>query len=344
MRGPLIGLLFAGTSIIASCGTQTYPIFPAETTARNTKLYDAAFVSQEGVGAPRDYARAVKLYAEASKFGDARAENNLGVMAMKGQGSVVNYSTAASHFRKAAKMGSASAHFNLGLLQDTGVGLPHNPAGAVLEYRMAAEMGLKQAQYRLAVMFEYGIGIDPSPAEAKRLYSLAAVRGMDEAYGKLASLDGKAIQDEEVVRSLLAADNCDDCATPAETGMAQRDYNGLVELAARGDAPARYNLAIRLLNGDHAPQDPSEAARLLTLAARQGYAPAQRQLAQMHLRGQAVVRSKVLAHAWLNLASKGGGAEAVEAGRQMDELEISMTVAEIKEAQNIAAAGADKGR
>lgn len=346
MRGILLVSLFASSAFLASCSTQsTYPIFSAEVTSGNTATYDAAHRYQTGDGVPRDYTKATKLYGKASDKGDARAETNLGVMALRGEGRTVNYSTAAAHFRKAADAGSAAAHYNLGLMHDSGIGFAHNPQAAVREYRMAAEQGLAEAQYRLAVMVERGYGTPADPREAKRLYEMAAVGGNTEAYSNVSSLAGKDIRNEAVLRSLLAVDNCDGCdGTAAISGVAQRDYNGLKALADKGDAPARYNLAVRLLNGDHANQDPSEAARLFTLAAREGYAPAQRQLAQMHLRGQAVVKSKVLAHSWLNLASKTGGREADKARAQMEELEVAMTTSEIAEAQKIAADWYSKGR
>lgn len=346
MRGILLVSLFASSALLASCSTQSiYPIFPAEVTSGNTATYDAAHRYQTGDGVPRDYAKAEKLYGKASAKGDARAETNLGVMALRGEGRNVNYSTAAAHFRKAAEAGSAAAHYNLGLMHDSGIGFAHNPSSAVREYRMAAEQGLAEAQYRLAVMFEHGYGTPADPSEAKRLYEMAAVGGKSEAYRNVSSLAGKDIRNEAVLRSLLAVDNCDACDGDASaSGLAARDYNGLKALADKGDAPARYNLAVRLLNGDHANQDPSEAARLFTLSARQGYAPAQRQLAQLHLRGQAVAKSKVLAHSWLNLAAKSGGSEADTARAQMEELEVSMTTSEIAEAQKIAAGWYSKGR
>lgn len=346
MRGILLVSLFASSALLAACSTQSaYPLFSAEVTSGNTATYDAAHRYQEGDGVPRDYAKATRLYRKASARGDARAETNLGVMALRGEGRNVNYSTAAAHFRKAAEAGSAAARYNLGLMHDSGIGFPHNPQAAVREYRIAAEQGLAEAQYRLAVMVEHGYGTSADPREAKRLYEMAAIGGNTEAYRNLASLAGKDIRNEAVLRSLLAVDNCGDCGgNEASSGLAARDYNGLKALADKGDAPARYNLAVRLLNGDHANQDPSEAARLFTLAARQGYAPAQRQIAQMHLRGQAVAKSKVLAHSWLNLASKTEGSEADTARAQMEELEVAMTTSEIAEAQKIAADWYSKGR
>jgi hypothetical protein len=345
MRGIILVSLLAGTAFLASCSTNTYPIFPAEVTAGNTASYDAAHAYQNGLGVPRDYEKAERLYTAAAARGDARAENNLGVMALRGDGGSANYSTAASHFRKAAEGGSAAAHYNLGLMHDAGIGFPHNPSAAVREYRAASEMGLAEAQYRLAVMFEHGIGTVRNASEADRLYQMAAIGGKTDATEKLSALRGARIINDTQLRSLVASDNCVECASDrAMQGVASRDYNELKALADIGDAPARYNLAVRLLNGNHTNQDPSEAARLFTLSARQGYAPAQRQLAQMHLRGQAVAKSKVLAHAWLNLAAKSNGAEASAARAQLEELEVAMTTSEIRQAQDISASWYDKGR
>jgi len=66
--------------------------------------------------------------------------------------------------------------------------------------------------------------------------------------------------------------------------------------------------------------------------------------AQMHLRGEGVGRSKVLAHAWLNLAARDRGEEGRAARNEMDALETSMETEEIEKAQRIAADYAVKGR
>jgi uncharacterized protein len=345
MRGMLIISLLAATTALSSCTTQTYPLFSAETTTINTATYDQAYAYHNGQGIPRDYERAEKLYRSVAKAGDARAENNLGVMALRGQGRSVSYPTAARHFRKAAQMGSASAFYNLGLMHDAGMGLSKSAISALGYYTTAAEMGFADAQFRVGVMHENALGTPMNAAEARRYYEMAAIQGRNDAMMRISSLSKAANLDERSVLSLIAMDNCSECAgDTAASGMASRDYVNLMELAQQGDAPARYNLAIRLLNGDHANRNPSEAARLFTLAARQGYAPAQRQMAQLHLRGEGVVRSKVLAHVWMNLASKTTGNEQNLARQQMVDLEATMTPSEIAEAQDIAASWNRKGR
>jgi hypothetical protein len=64
----------------------------------------------------------------------------------------------------------------------------------------------------------------------------------------------------------------------------------------------------------------------------------------MYLRGQAVGKSKVLAHMWLNLAARSDGEEGRAALGEMEALEQTMTTSEIDQAQDLAASGANKGR
>jgi FOG: TPR repeat, SEL1 subfamily len=328
----------AASSLLAGCSlgtTATYPIFPAETTARPSAFFDAGYIYENGLGVPRDYRKAIENYKlAASERNDARALNNLGVMAAQGRGGSASVSSALSYLRKAAEGGSAAAHYNIGLIHDAGVGIRRSAAIAVAEYRMAAEMGHAEAQARLSQMLRNGDGAPADAAEAARLEDMAAARG--------GSGLGATSASEALKR--LAVEHCATCSTPAQKAMASRHIDGLIQLAEGGDAVARYNLGVRHLKGDGATFDPSEAARLFTLSARQGYSAAQRQLGQMHLRGQAVARSKVLAHAWLNLASKNDDAEGAAARAEMDSLEVSMSASEIREAQDIARSGSLKGR
>jgi hypothetical protein len=330
-------LAAAVSCLLAGCSTgptMTYPLFPAESTTRTSEYFDAGYIFEQGLGTPRDYAKAIKFYAlAASEKKDARALNNLGVMAVQGRGSAASASKGMSYFRKAADGGSAAAHYNIGLLYDAGFGVGRSPKNAVAEYRMAAEMGHAAAQKRLSEMLRSGDGTAPDGAEANRLSDMAAARG---GFGLEADLAH--------VARYMATEHCPTCATDYDRRNAERQVTYLGRLAEAGDAVAQYNTAIQHLQGNGAVLDPSEAARLLTLSARQGYAPAQRQLAQMHLRGQAVAKSKVLAHVWLNLAAKGSDAESAAARAEMEGLEVSMSASEIREAQEVSRSGHLKGR
>ena len=329
----------AASSLLAGCSigpTVTYPIFPAETTTRANAAFDTGYIFENGLGVPRDYRKAIEHYKAAlSDKKDARAANNLGVMAAQGRGSAASVSSALSYFRKGAEGGSAAAHYNIGLIRDAGVGVGRSPAIAIAEYRIAAEMGHADAQRRLSQMLRAGDGVSDDASEARRLEQMAEARGL--------SATGTSIDPARAL-SLLAVEHCASCSTDGQRKMAERQAAGLTELSDGGDAVAQYNLGVQYLRGEGLNVDPSQAARLFTLSARQGYSAAQRQLGQMHLRGQAVAKSKVLAHAWLNLASKNDDAEGAAARAEMDSLEVSMSPSEIREAQEVARSGNLKGR
>lgn len=346
-KTPYLILAAASLGLLSGCssGTSlTYPVFPAEQTTRVNESFDNGYIFDNGITVPRDYAKAIHFYSKAVKEKkDARAMNNLGVMAIQGRGSEVSSKKALAHFRDAAGHGSAAAHYNIGLMYDVGAGVGRSMNSAVAEYRMAAEMGHADSQFRLAQILESGDGVRADPNEATRLSEMAAVRGNADAQRRLNILTS-ANGLTPAVSELFAIERCNNCSTESERKMAGRQATGLQDLADDGDAVAQYNLGVHYLQGNGAVLDPSEAARLFTLSARQGYAAAERQLGQMHLRGQAVAKSKVLGHAWLNLASQDTGSEGSAARAEMESLEVSMTAAEIKQAQNIAFSGSLKGR
>jgi len=350
LRKTLILTACASVIALGACSqSQNYPLFPAERTAPKSEHFDAGRAFSEGLGVPRDYAKARRAFARASDAGDARAINSLGVMELQGRGGSPSPMAARGLFQKAADAGSASAHYNLGLMHELrigGFGVLGNGSAVVSaahEYRIAAAQGHALAQRRLALLLEGGRGIPADPQESQRLHSLSAVNGDPDALARLTSLDAPAKLTPEAAAALFAEDACAGCGQ-AEKKMASRAVTDLSRLSASGDASARYNLAVRHLTGNGAVKDQSEAARLFTLAARSGYAPAARQLAQMHLRGEGVGRSKVLAHAWLNLASRDTGMEGRSALSEMEALEGAMSSSEIEQAQGLAAEFAARGR
>jgi|HigsolmetaAR203D_1030402.scaffolds.fasta_scaffold00564_5 FOG: TPR repeat, SEL1 subfamily len=354
MKSRYITRLAASVSLVAlgACSTFDCPgncddrgnpsLFPAEMVARTDPALEEGRAYQRGIGVPRDYARALRSYEIAAAAGDARAMNNLGVMALQGRGQVPNVGKASDWFRKAAAAGSAAASYNLGLLSEFGVGEPPSPAKAAASYLIAAQQGHPLAQRRLAVLLEGGRGVPADPEESRRLFEMSAMGGDREALEKISGIDRQKGAGPEAVVAFLAEEHCD-----CDVRERKKAAEGMVELrrlAERGDAPAQYNLGVRFLTGKGITRDAAEAARLFTRAAQQGHAPAARQLALMHLRGEAVARSRILAHAWLNLAARDRGQEGVAARAEMESLEASMSPSEVAEAQRRAASYASIGR
>ncbi|MTH96687.1 tetratricopeptide repeat protein [Roseibium sp. RKSG952] len=329
LSAALAALLLAGCQGGTTKRTNVYPVFPAEIAgpSRGEEDFEKGYVYQHGIGVPRNYSMAAEAYRASAMKGDARALNNLGVMAANGRGVPGGFERAENHFISAAKGGSAAAHFNLGLISET----RGDTEGAFLEYRMAAEQGHASAQYRLADLLDDGSGGTSSSDEIRRLRHLAAANGDSDALRRLSSVTGS--MNQAAARDHFASEYCSSCSSSFETDMSVRSISALEKLAMSGDMSARYNLGVRHVNGKGVVKDPSEAARHFTLAARAGHAPSQRQLAQMHMRGQAVAQSKILAHYWLNLASRQSSADGLAARNEMERLEITMSPEQVSEAQ-----------
>ncbi|EXI68011.1 transglycosylase SLT domain-containing protein [Accumulibacter sp.] len=103
-RGAILfcGLLgLAAPSLAAAAG-----VAAKESEAeRRLALRKEALAHEHGEGVPRDYARAVKLYCEGARMGDAEAQFNLGWMYANGRGIERDDSRAAYFFALAARQG-----------------------------------------------------------------------------------------------------------------------------------------------------------------------------------------------------------------------------------------------
>ena len=76
--------------------------------------------------------------------------------------------------------------------------------------------------------------------------------------------------------------------------------------AEQGDADAQNNLARMYALGRNVPQDYAEALKWVRMAAEQGHAAAQNSLGMMYFNGQGVAKDYVQAHMWYNLAAAQG--------------------------------------
>ena len=86
-------------------------------------------------------------------------------------------------------------------------------------------------------------------------------------------------------------------------------------------------------NGQGVIQDYKTAVKWFRLAAEQGNANAQYNLAVMYANGQGVIQDNVYAHIWLNIAASSGDKDVV---KNRDGLAKRMTPADISKAQDLA--------
>ncbi len=86
-----------------------------------------------------DYATALRLWRPLAEQGNARAENNLGVLYENAKGVPQDIREAVKWYRLAAKQGYAGAQNNLGLIYAIGRGgYPRNPIRAYMWFSLAA--------------------------------------------------------------------------------------------------------------------------------------------------------------------------------------------------------------
>ena len=116
-----------------------------------------------------------------------------------------------------------------------------------------------------------------------------------------------------------------------------QDYKTAVKwytlAAEQGNARAQFNLAVSFAKGQGVPQDYKTAVKWYTLAAEQGGAKAQHNLAVSFAQGKGVVQDYVYAHMWANIASSNGHDKG---GKVRDLAAGLMTPSQIEKAQDLA--------
>ena len=125
------------------------------------------------------------------------------------------------------------------------------------------------------------------------------------------------------------------CAT---TGKSY-GLNYLKAAAAQGDMDSQRLLGIKYYKGSEVAQDYKEAAKWFRLSAEQGDTVAQTSLGKMYYDGKGVKQNRVYAHMWWNIATSLGNKTSVKA---RDKFSKSMTQSQLKEAQQLAKACAQK--
>jgi len=135
-----------------------------------------------------DYAVAWRILAPLAEAGDARAQNDVGVMYGRGLGVVQSYAEAVMWITRAAEQGNPQAQSTLGYLYYRARGVEQDYASAALWSRRAAEQGIASAQSNLGLLYDKGQGVEQSYTEAVRWYRRAAEQGFPEAQRNLGSM------------------------------------------------------------------------------------------------------------------------------------------------------------
>jgi hypothetical protein len=203
----------------------------------------------EGLGVPKNAAKAVEWYQKAAAQGNASAQFNLGAMYYGGVGVPKDAVKAVEWFQKAAAQGNASAQFSLGVMYTKGEGMPEDAAKAVEWFQKAAAQGNASAQFNLGAMYYGGVGVPKDAVKAAEWYQKAAAQGNASAQHNLGLM---YVNGEGVPKNAAKA------------------VEWFQKAAAQGDVKAQAFLGATYAKGEGVPNDWVLAYAWINLAAAQG--------------------------------------------------------------------------
>jgi len=157
-----------------------------------------------GLGVAQSYAKAAVWITRAAEHGNPYAQSTLGYMYYRARGVERDYAAAALWSRRAAEQGVASAQSNLGMLYDKGQGVRQDYAQAARWYRRAAEQGFPEGQRNLGSMYEHGHGVPANALLAYAWYGLASAAG-DEPALKLMQRVKQRLSADDLARARALA-------------------------------------------------------------------------------------------------------------------------------------------
>lgn len=149
----------------------------------------AGFLHDQGIGLPKDEAKALALYRQAAEAGFPQAMFNVGIYHEFGYGGLDPDPAAAREwYVKAGAMDFATALTAWGVMLRDGIGGPADAGGARAVLERAVAIGDAQAMAELGFMLAVGIGGETDLAMARELYQVAALREVNWAardYGEM---------------------------------------------------------------------------------------------------------------------------------------------------------------
>lgn len=261
------------------------------------KLLELADTYYYGRGVPKDYQKAFLLYKLGVRFGDSKAQTNLGAMYCLGEGVNIDYNTSFALFKAAAEQGNFFGQLNLGIMYDNGHGVKKDKKIAhdifiksIERLRQNAESGEVLAQNFLGAVYangSFGVAIDDK--KAVELFKLAAKQNNANAQNNLGYMymNGRGVEKDEKIA-----------------------YELFRQAATQGQADAQFYLGSMHEHGKGIKKDEKIASEHYKQAADQGYSDAQIKLAVMYQDGKGVVKDEKRSLEFYSLAAEQGNFDA----------------------------------
>jgi len=181
----------------------------------------------------KDYHTAFAGFQKLAEQGDARAQDNLGMMYVRGQSVPKDDQQAVVWYRKAAEQGLASAQTNLGAMYEYGRGMPKDYQQAAVWLRKAAEQGDAFAQGNLGAMYANGQGV-PKDAQMAYFWLLLASAQGDQVAVKNRDIVERRLSPEQRAAAQASARNWKPSRPAPATAQAGSSGSGSGFRVARG--------------------------------------------------------------------------------------------------------------
>lgn len=285
-------------------------------TESSSSLYNAAVCYADGIGVPKSSAKAAELLTLLSKRNYAPALN-LSALISYQSAPEKNAESAVKLWTKAAENGSLQAVQNLAFCRMQGIGCAQDAQAALNGFAKAAAGGVTEAMANAGVANEQLYG----GSATYKNYAAAAARGNVSAMAnagrcELLGLYGAKKEEEKGFQYLVQA---------AEKGNAMARYNmalcyiegmgtdvnsakgyRILEEMADSFAPAAYNAGLLSELGKGTSQSYTKAARFYEKAVASELPEAMYNLGRLHEKGQGVSRDEARAFELYSQAAEQG--------------------------------------
>jgi len=151
-------------------------------------MFALAMFALDGRAGARDRQASAKWLAAAAKLGHPTAAYDLALLYVEGQLFPQDFSRASELLRVAAQAGSADAQYALGTFYKEGRGVPKDMHQAVQLWAQAALADNTDAQVEYAIALYNGDGVDPNREAAAAIFRKAAHHGSAIAQDRLARI------------------------------------------------------------------------------------------------------------------------------------------------------------
>jgi len=159
-------------------------------------------------------------FEDSAKRDDVRALNYLGIMYAEGMGTPRDDAKAAAMFAKAALLGFPEAMANMGRMHAEGRGVPQDNEAAVAAFSAAARSGFQPAISRMVMIYEKGdLGVAPDAAQADAWRARLSAPSVQSV--PAAAVAVPAATDTVAATPPAQAAETADTAAPAGTGPAR---------------------------------------------------------------------------------------------------------------------------